>query len=345
MTAMLSTLPKRTVVLAGTATLLAVLLLARWISDWGLVTIHVKDAPLGKVIASIARQGHERVETSMDPETKVTMDADRVTEVEAVDQLAQITDSSWRRVIVAAPTKPAAAEGVAMLRAAPDPEGWNVFHYPLSPMTVPDDAVLDPGSLEWKVQGPDRDLAQLLDEAAQKSGAMIVMPKDWSATAPRLPETRATGRAVHELVGSVRGRDETFYYLTARERPRREEAPAGDRPQESVAAMTPAPARPAPNPEWLDQRIAARISTLPAPKQAEARREHEANKAFQEGLKNLTPEERRQKTRERMADPQFADKMAERMLLRDSRRTAQQRISRAVSYLNRKASIQAAQPR
>jgi len=139
------------------------------------------------------------------------MDADRVTPVEAVDQLAQITDSLWRGVIVTAPTKLAVAEGVSMLRASPDPEGWSVYYYPLSPMVIPDETVLDPRSLVWNVQGPDREVGKLLDEAAQKSGVMILTPKDWSATAPRLRERGPTGKAVHELVGSVRGRDETFY--------------------------------------------------------------------------------------------------------------------------------------
>jgi len=109
--------------------------------------------------------------------------------------------------------------------------------------------------------------------------------------------------------------------------------------------MTPPAPRPSPKAEWMDQRITARINTLPVGKREEARKEYEAGEGVQESLKNLPPEERRQKMRERMANPEFADKIAERMLLRDSRRTAQQRISRAVNYLNRKASIKAAPSR
>ena len=362
---MLATLPKRTLLLGGTVIVLAILLVARWISDWGLVTIHVKDAPLSKVTTSIARQGHVTVETSLDPSTKVSMDADLVTVAEAVDQLAQITDSSWRGVIVTAPTKLALSEGVSMLRAGPDPEGWSVFYYPLSPMMSPDETAMDPRSLRWNVQGPDREVGKLLDEAAQKSGAMIVMPKDWSATVPRLPTSSATARAVHDLVGSVRGRDLSFYYLTARERRRWEDGPTEDRsressppPPSSVAAasslaapstLTTQPTlaaarRPEAKAEWMDQRIKATINALPAFKQVEAKKEYEEAKAFRDSLKSLSSEERRQKMKERMADPRFAEKMADRMLLRDSRRTAQQRISRSVNYLNRKASIQAAQP-
>jgi len=361
---MLSSLPKRTLLLGGTVIVLAVLLVVRWISDWGLVTIHVQDAPLAKVTASIARQGHVTVETSLDPSTKVSMDADRVTVAEAVDQLAQVTDSSWRGGIVTAPTKLAVSQCISMLRAGPDPEGWSVFYYPLSPMMSPDETVMDPRSLLWNVQGPDREVGKLLDEAAQKSGAMIVMPKDWSATSPRLPGTAATASAVHELMKLVRGRDLTFFYLTARERRRWEDGPAEDRSRESSppppsslsapsslaapSTLTTQPAvaaarRPEAKAEWMDQRIKATINTLPAFKQVEAKKEYEEAKAFRDSLKSLSSEERRQKMKERMTDPRFVEKMADRMLLRDSRRTAQQRISRSVNYLNRKASIQASQ--
>jgi hypothetical protein len=350
---MFSTLPKRTVLLGGTALLLLILVVTRWFSDWGLVTIHVKDAPLSKVIASIARQGHVTVETSLDPTVKVTMDADRITPVEAVDQLAQIIDSSWRRVILAAPSKSDVSRGIAMLRAAPAPEGWDVHHYPASPMLVPDEAVLDPGLLECRLEGPDTELAKLLDQAAQKSGVMIVIPKDWSGTASRLPATGETAKIVHELVGSARGRDASFYYLTARERRRWEEPPTtDDRPSEPPMPSvqipesmtgTPPPLRPATKPEWLDQRIVARIKVLPPEKQLEAKKEYEEGKTFRESLRDLPREERRLKMRERMSNPEIVERMGERFLLRESNKTAKQRISRAVNYLNRKASAQATQ--
>lgn len=342
MAVMLSALPKRTLAMGGSALLLSLLLVIRWLSDWGLVTIHVKDAPLGTVISSIARQGHVRIETSLDPSVKVSMDADRVTATEAVEQLTRITESSWRGVIVAAPSKSALGDGVSMLRAGPNPEGWGILYYPLSPMMAPRETALDPRSLVWNVEGPDREVGKLLDEAAQKSGVMIVVPKDWKAMAPRLPASAATGGAIHRLVGSVGGRDASFYYLTARERRRWEDGP----PRDALSLpASPDATIPEAKAEWVDQRIRATIMALPAAKQEEAKKEYEDGKAFRESLRNLTPEERRQKMRERMADPEFAEKAGERTLLRDSLRTAEQRISRAVNYLNRKASIQAVPPR
>jgi hypothetical protein len=338
---MLSSFPKRTLLLGGSAILLALMLVIRWLSDWGLVTIHVKDAPLETVISSIARQGHVRIETSLDPSMKVSMDADQVTATEAVEQLAEATDSSWRGAIITAPSKPALTEAVSLLRAGSSPEGWRVFYYPLSPMMTPEYSAVDPRSLVWNVQGPDREAVKLLDEAAQKSGAMIVAPKDWNPMAPRLPVSAATGKAVHDLAVSVRGRDLSFYYLTARERRRWGDGTSADRTMEGSQTLANPPAS---KTEWVDQRIRATINALPVTKQTEAKKEYEESKAFRESIKNLTPEERRQKMRERMADPAFAEKMGDRMLLRDSRRTAQQRISRAVNYLNRKASLQGSQP-
>ena len=105
MTHPLATIPRRQWILFGGALLLAILLIARWIADWGLVTIHVKEAPLGKIIASIARQGHVRFESSLDPATPVSLDVDKVTPVQAIDLLTARTEASWRIVYLAAPSQ------------------------------------------------------------------------------------------------------------------------------------------------------------------------------------------------------------------------------------------------
>jgi hypothetical protein len=48
--------------------------------------------------------------------------------------------------------------------------------------------------------------------------------------------------------------------------------------------------------------------------------------------------------RELMANPEIAEKMQDRRLLRDSKMTAQQRISRAVNYFERKAAVKQGTP-
>ena len=84
----------------------------------------------------------------------------------------------------------------------------------------------------------------------------------------------------------------------------------------------------------------AQIKHLPPAQQTEAKKEIEDRKALFAQVKDLPPEERRAKMRELMSTPDFMDKMADRMLLRSAKMTAQQRISRAVNYLNQKAAVQ-----
>jgi hypothetical protein len=341
-------MPKRFLLLTGTAAVLAVILIGKWIADWGLVTIHVKNAPLRTVIASIARQGHVHVESSLDPLRPITMDIDHATPAEAVDLLATRADASWRAVIVAAPAKAPIEEAKSSLRSGGSPDGWVTSYYPLpGPMLVASgDSAIDPRQLDWKPEGPDLDLLKLLDEAAQKSGVMTLVPATWAPAVSKLPKADAAGKALHALIVSVRGQDESFLYLTE---PRRQQGATPD-PEITEAAAAwggrrgsaPGADRPSMKPEWADQRARARIKKLPAAVQAESTKEYEETKAVFDGMKDLPPEARREKIREIMANPSLQEKMADARLRRDSKMTAEQRISRAVNYISRKAAAKAA---
>jgi hypothetical protein len=77
-------------VIAGAV--IAVLLVANIInyfwSNWGLITVKVKDAPLGQVIKSIERQGWVTIYSNIDPQSKVSMYCDHVPLPEAMETLA-----------------------------------------------------------------------------------------------------------------------------------------------------------------------------------------------------------------------------------------------------------------
>jgi hypothetical protein len=62
------------------------------IFDWGLITIHAKNEPLGQVVKSIERQGWVTVYTDMDPTTPVNMDVDDVPLAEAMETLSANVD-------------------------------------------------------------------------------------------------------------------------------------------------------------------------------------------------------------------------------------------------------------
>lgn len=329
---------KRLFVLSGVAVVLAIVMVSRWISGWGLVTIHMHDAPVGKVISSIARQAHVRVESSLDPSKLVSMDVDKVPLAEALEILAIRLDASWRAAFLAAPGKPDLEAAILQLRESGKIDGWITSYYPDRGPGIPDAQAINPATLEWKAEGPELDLAKLLDEAAQKTGAMTSLPKEWNPVARRLPKPAAVGTAIADLAGSVRGKVGVIYLITERGRrggPQENQPSSGEMQQDAAPRATP-------RPEWIAQRQDAQIRKLPPAKRAEAKKELDEARAFFASLKDLPPEERRAKFQERMRDPAFADKMDDQRLLRDSNLTPQQRIQRAVNYVSRKAAAQKA---
>lgn len=351
-------LPKRLLILGGVATLLAIILIAKWIGGWGLVTIHVQEAPLGKVMASIARQGHVRVEGSLDPLKPVSLDCDRVTPAEALDMLAIRSDASWRVVYLVAPKKADLDSGLIQLRASTNVENWTSAYYPGSRyqeggVSVVSGEIIDPRSLDWKPEGPELSIPALLDEAAQKTGVMTLLPKDWNPTTRKLPKTSSVSKAIAALVGSVKGKSLELFLLCERDRMSRLEggeptppSNEGNTPQQvdsqqvNSQSLPPLP-KPTIKPEWMAQRQSAQIKKLPLAQQASAKVEIDERKAFFNSLQGLTPEERRAKVQARMADPAVAEKMQDSRLLREAKLTPQQRVTRAVNYLNRKEAAKA----
>ena len=359
MVAFLSALPRRQLALGVVALMLFTLLIARWIGDWGLVTIHAKDQPLSKVISSIARQGGVRIESALDPTKLVTMDVVKVTPVEALETLAGIAEAGWSIVYLAAPTKNAINEAVLALNGTGKIENWVVNYYPSPGWASGSDygQVIDPGTLSITLEGGDPDLGKLLDEAAQKSGVMTALPKDWIASA-KLPKPTSVRNAISSMVGSVHGKVSEFFFLT--ERPRRVwgggpgEGDGGpEAPRPSIAGV-PSGGLPSsgvlpagdlrgssPNPEWIQQRQRARIKKLPKAEQEQAKKDMEERRAFFDSLKGLSPAERAAKFQDMMANSELGQKMQDSRLIQDAKQSAARRITRAVNYLNRKAAAKA----
>ncbi len=326
--------PKRLLFLGGVALLLFGILVARWISGWGLVTVHVTDVPLGKVIASIVRQGHVPIETSLDPNKLVSLDVSRVPVAEAIDTLAIRADASWRLVYLAAPTKPAISNALVSLRGSGKLDDWITYFYPQPPFAdASAGGVTDPRYLSLSIEGSGQTLPQLLNQAAQKSGVMTAFPKDWDPLATKVPDPNQVRKIIPTLVKSVHGKSAEIFLITERGR-------RGGGPGEGTSTEQELPAM---NPDWIEMRQLAQIEKLPPAQQPEAKKEFQERKALATSMKSLSSEERRAKWQQMMSDPDRMEKMADRRLLRDAKQTAQQRITRAVNYLNNKASIKAAQ--
>jgi hypothetical protein len=354
---MTSIIPRRLLVLGVLALLLFIIIMARWISGWGLVTIHVSNAPLGKVIASIASQGHVRVESALDPTQLISLDVDKVTPAEALNVLSIRTDASWRLVYLAAPTKASLNEAMGELSGHGSIDDWAIHYYPSSPFDADADQVCDPRFLELTMEGPDREIGKLLDEAAQKSGVMTASPQGWLPAIASLPRSNQVRKVLPALIGSAHGESAEFFLLS----PHPQRQPWEQRGEESGSQDAPAPdpthlnhvgspesagrfgGAASMNPAWRQAQQLARIKMLPVGQQEEAQKKLAERDALFDQLKTLSPEERRAKWQQMMADPANIQQMQDRMLLRQANQTAAQRINRSVNYLNRKASIQASQ--
>ena len=340
--------PTRLYLFGGLLFLLLAILISRWISDWGLVTIHVKDAPLGKVLASIARQGHTRVKTSLDSTLPVSLDVDKVTPAVALDILSGRVDADVRVVYLAAPNKSALDAAMSSLETTGKVADWTP-HFYQGPSAV-GVIGMDPSTLELKIEGPDNQLPQLLDQAAQKTGVMTGTPQDWSPSVSKLPPTAPAGKVIKNLVGSAHGQLANFFFLTKQEwrnrRPQSEGSPqaeGGGQPQggDPFAGMNGQRSRM--NPEWREARVQAQIKQLPPEAQAEAIKDVEEMKAVFKQMQGLSQEERRAKWEELMSNPDFADRMESRRAVRQQSQTAEQRIDRGISYLEHRQSVMSGQ--
>ena len=330
--------------------MLLAVIVVRWIADWGLVTVHVKNAPLGKVIASISRQGHVTIESPLDPATPVTMDVDLVPVSVAIDLLATRIDGSWRVVYLAAPTKTALSEALLTLRSTGTLDEWTTYYYPAPSVAGGfGESEPDPRFLELKIEGPDQDLSKLLSEAAQKSGVMAALPKDWIATASYLPKENLVRKTIPALVKSAHGKSAELFLLTQRRgwggHPPGDGSPGGGGPPGDGGAPPPFMGAGGGDihSEWMEQRQLAQIAKLPPDEQAEAKKELDERKALFAEMAKLSAEEQRAKFLAMMNNPDTMQRMMDQQLMRQANQTPEQRINRSVNYLNRKAAIQSSQ--
>lgn len=338
---------KRLFFFGGLALLLAALLIARWISHWGLVTIHVQNEPLGKVLASISRQGHVRVVTSLDTNKTIGLDVELVTPAYALNVVSDRMDANWRVAYLAAPSKAILENAIVSLQNGGKLPDWTTKFYPLPPV-VGGGAVLDPRYLKLSLEGPDNQLPILLDQAAQKTGVMTIFPADWSPSVTALPSPSRTGKAIAKLVSSAHGKLAEIMLLThqdwrewqADRRPPQQDGE--NRPQgggDPFAGLNQSRMKP----EWRQERVEAQIQQLPVEQQAAAKKDVDDMRATFEQLRNLPPDERRAKWQELMNNPDVVDRMENNRALRQQSQPAEQRIDRGISYLERRSSAQSGQ--
>ena len=313
--------------------ILAVLILAGikivwyFYANWGLITLHVQKQPLRVVLNQIQRQGHVLLRTNLDPGTLVTMDVDKVPVSDALETLSVVTESRWRLNYFLAPDVTTLRNGIEAIVSGQKPEDWKIYYYPSPQQILPASGIIpDPRRDRWPTKVPEANLLQShLDGAAKLVHAGFALPVQWNPTLISAVSSGPVSKVLPKLAGKVSGKSAELFLLLKVERRQ-----GGWREGSDDAG------RPGRNFEALNERAEAEIANLPTDEQAAAKAEWERRQALFKELRDLPPEQRREKMQELFNnDPQMQNQQNQR----DNRSTPEQKSQRAQSYVDRKQSL------
>lgn len=318
-------------------------------AGWGLITVNVTDAPLPTVMASIAKQGGVSLRTNIEADKTVTMHVKKVPLSYALEVLASVVDARVELGYFLAPTKPPIDAVLAAIAAGEKPEGWQRFHIPLPGGMIGgnEEGTSDPRIDRWEVKpAPEGTLQAYLEQAAKNVSARLEAPKDWNPPVSSAPKGGQIQDVMPRLAKAAGGAVEQVFLLTGRRRDA--EAASNDGPPEPIRRALGMLAGGTGQDDAavekmmraMGERMQAAIDQMPADKKAKAQAEFDEGKRFFEGMKDLTPDQRRAKMEEKMQDPATQEKMFNGMAKRDAMKTPGQRTERYRDYVGKKASRQ-----
>jgi hypothetical protein len=313
----------------------------RWWTERGLVMLAFVNAPLSTVIKSLEAQGRVEIATNADPATLVTIRLNRAPLSEAIDTLALRIDADAKLAYIAAPTSEQIQAGLRAFSSGANPGDWMVFSAQGGRrLQVSNLSAVDPRRIEWRItQTTDRNLHTLLDQGAQKTGALFAVPLGWNPWLSKLPSTGEVREVTSKLIRTAKGTAKELFLLTVHSR-------MEDQPRQLEAVERPlfsaSPRTEAPNPEWAAERAQAAIALLPPDEQDQARREFNEIRTFWESIRQLPEPERRAEIEEHFNKPDVEARIEEQAAARDSRRTPEQREQRYRNYIRRKEQIKGA---
>jgi hypothetical protein len=287
-------------------------------NNWGLITVHAKNQPLGEVIRSIEKQGHVAIKTNMDLAKPVQMDVDKVVLAEALETLSVVTDGRWRLAYLVAQDQGAINAVLANMGARFRPEGWRTLYVPLPGVGAEPVVLPDPRKDAWAVKpAKEPTLQSYLEQASRNVSASFFVPEQWNPPITSPPKAGEIGKALPKLVSAVRGKYEEIFLLQgARVTDNEERGPRGD--DESRGNFR----------EAMEERVQNEINKLPPAERVAAEQDRDERRKFFDGMKDLTPEQR---------DAKIQDRMENANLSRDARRTPKQRMQQGQKYLQRMA--------
>jgi len=331
--------PTRFKILLGVAAVLLAMLVWNWIAGWGLVTVHASAQPLSKVISSIERQGGIKIVTNADLTTAIDMDVDRVPVVDAVDVLAARLDGNWNITYVAGPQKSDVIAGITALQQGDRRNtdfarfgGGGGFGGGMD-MT---DTVIDVRRVSWKVSPSDKpEFQAYLDQMTQKTGAGAIVPQTWNPVLSSPPTGGKVASAIKQLVHAAKGQVEEVFVIRVRtdDPTRTADGGGGDRGGPPDGGFG---GRGNFNPQWVQERTEARLAQLPPAEREQATKDFSEMRANWERIRALPETERRAEMEKIFNNPAFQDRMVERMMSRDAKRSPEKRAERFRQYIERK---------
>ena len=299
-------------------------------ANWGLITIHARQEPIGKVIASIERQGHAKIETDISGDTPVTMDVVKVPLTQALEALSVVSESRWRLLYFVAGDQSSLKSAELSWFGGQKPDGWKLVSFPMGGgvnmfTDDPDQAPLDPRGDLWtpKTAAP-APVQTFFSEAAQATNAGFAFPEAWNPNVNSAPKPGIVNKVIPKLISAAGGRQDQMFFLTKMTR-----RGNGDRPQGDGQQL---------DPDLLAERAQNEINRLPDDERADAQANFDSMQAFRKSLDGMDPDARRDAWMQHMQDPQVQQQMANQADSRDSLMNHDQRLQRMQNYVNRKLS-------
>lgn len=337
--------------LAGLVALFAGILVWKWVSGWGLVTLEFRNAPLAKVIKSIEWQGGVKISTNADTNQLITIFLKKVSPFQAIDNVAALIDADARLAYVAAPGKAQIAEVLTAFNGGTNPGGWYVSSGGFGGGGGPigsGETFVDPRSIDWGVsEVSDKSLQAFLSQGAQKTGALFAVPQTWNPVLGKLPKSGKVGSVAQDTIKLAKGEVQELFLLTAQpQRPQQAQTADNDGRRWEFSRTVFSPSRGEGggrrngNPEWTAERIQSQINSLPVGERAEAQKLFDEMRAFWASVRDLPEEERRQKIEEMMNNSEVQARLEERRDARDAQRSPEQRLNRMRNYVERKQQMQ-----
>jgi len=299
--------------------------------DWGLITIHCEDWPVGTVVHEIERQGHVTVKSNVPGETKVRMHVDKVPIAEALATLSVVTEARWRLAYFYAGDRMGIEGALGAFAAGNKPEGWKTQFFPVPRFgnDSDDGPQPDPRRDVWTVRPADPGTAQsYLDQAARSVAAAFYYPETWNPPVKSAPESGPIAKAAPHLAKAAGGKVLEVFLLEANRR-RAEGTPRvrgnGDDEEATRIAFR----------KGMEERTQAEIAKLPPAQREAALREIAERRA----LADASPEERRAKVQEYLQRDDVQERFSTQNTAQQNRMTPQQRLQHAQKYIQNKQAM------